>query len=118
MSEPKINPCKCGGKASVGLPCYVEESVLILCEQCDATSQSFTLGEQSEGISEAIRDWNEHNPTPVSVSIPELLAAAARLEDDMRRYLYDRTPERRIKCLDQYRERIGLGTWAESQGGN
>jgi len=37
-----------------------------------------------------------------------------RLEEDMRRYVYDRTPERRLKCLDQYRTRLGHESWAES----
>jgi hypothetical protein len=41
--------------------------------------------------------------------------ATARLEQDMRRYVYDKTPDRRIKCLDQYRERLGLESWAEAE---
>ena len=47
-------------------------------------------------------------PKPLPEMTPE-----ERLEDDMRRYLYDRTPDRRLKCLDQYRERKGLPSWHE-----
>ena len=41
--------------------------------------------------------------------------AVTRLEDDMRRYVYDTTADRRIQCLDAYRERKGLPTWKDSQ---
>lgn len=37
------------------------------------------------------------------------------LEVQMRRYIYDRSPDRRIWALDRYREMKGLGTWAEKQ---
>lgn len=37
-----------------------------------------------------------------------------RLEADMRRYVYDRDPDRRIKCLEQYRERAGLPPWGHN----
>lgn len=33
-------------------------------------------------------------------------ASAIQLEADMRRYVYDRTPERRIKCLDAHNKRM------------
>jgi hypothetical protein len=39
------------------------------------------------------------------------LEAAKRLEEDMRRYVYDREPERRIKCLEEYRKRALLPPW-------
>lgn len=41
-----------------------------------------------------------------------LKEAAMRLEADMRRYIFDRTPDRRAACLDRYRERLGLKPWA------
>lgn len=41
--------------------------------------------------------------------------AAALLEEDMRRYIFDKTPERRRQCLDRYRERLGLPKWADAQ---
>jgi len=44
-----------------------------------------------------------------------LKAAADQLEDDMRRYIFDKTPDRRRQCLDRYRERLGLPKWAEAQ---
>lgn len=44
-----------------------------------------------------------------------LKAAAMRLEQDMRAYIFDRTPDRRSICLDRYRERLGLKPWAEAQ---
>lgn len=39
------------------------------------------------------------------------------LEGDMRRYVYDRTPERRIACLDAFRERMGLPLWKDKGDG-
>lgn len=38
-----------------------------------------------------------------------------RLEEDMRRYIFDRTPERRRQCLEQYEQRMGLKAWKERQ---
>ena len=39
------------------------------------------------------------------------LTPEEQLEADMRRYLYDRTPDRRLKCLQDYRRRKGLPPW-------
>lgn len=41
--------------------------------------------------------------------------AAERLETDMRRYIHDRTFERRAQCLDAYAERAGLEPWKDRQ---
>lgn len=41
--------------------------------------------------------------------------AAMHLEADMRRYIFDKTPDRRRMCLEAYRERLGLNSWAEAQ---
>lgn len=45
--------------------------------------------------------------------LDQLKTAALRLEQDMRRYLYDKDPARRIACLDAYRERLGLIPWSQ-----
>lgn len=37
------------------------------------------------------------------------------LEEDMRRYLYDREPDRRIVALERYRERKGLAPWGQKR---
>ena len=42
-------------------------------------------------------------------------AAAARLEADMRRYLYDEEPTRRAQCLDEFRQRLALAPWADAE---
>jgi len=38
-----------------------------------------------------------------------------RLEADMRRYIYDKTPDRRIACLTAFQDRMGLKPWAERE---
>lgn len=38
-----------------------------------------------------------------------------RLEEDMRRYVYDRISDRRIQCLNAFQDRMGYRPWAERQ---
>jgi len=95
-------------------PNYADESgCMVVCEDCDFAGESFVLGEQSEGLDRAVESWNAE-PSQAWKQSPDYKAAAERLEQDMRRYIYDKTPERRIKCLDQYRERLELGPWGEA----
>jgi hypothetical protein len=44
-----------------------------------------------------------------------LVNPVEQLEEDMRRYLYDRMPDRRITCLTKFQERMGYKPWAERQ---
>ena len=57
MSDMKSCP-KCGGAAILCEPNYADESVLVICSDCDHTSCSFTFGEFREGVDSAIDDWN------------------------------------------------------------
>lgn len=49
-------------------------------------------------------------------STAEVVVAVDQLEKDMRRYVYDTVPDRRIACLDQYRSRLGVSPWSEESG--
>jgi hypothetical protein len=64
-------------------------------------SDAFTHGEQEQLKADvaAIRG-------AMTLADPGILAAAGRLEADMRRYLHDAEPDRRIQCLDAYHARV------------
>lgn len=114
--EFDILDCICGSNAEVCMPCYADENVFVACNECLRTSEGFALGTEHEGEREAIYAWNEEiERVQSNTFVPDYKTIAEQLENDMRRYLYDKTPERRIQCLDKYRERLGLDTWAESQ---
>ena len=82
---------------------------MVVCQDCDFAGESFTLGINGEGRDLAVEAWDKVNDVKI------LREAAARLEEDMRRYIFDKDSDRRRTCLDRYRERLGLDTWAEAQ---
>jgi hypothetical protein len=102
----------CGGKAILAEPNYADEGgTMVICENCDHAGDSFVLGINGEGREQAIDAWN--NETQVKGEA--FHKAVDRLEEDMRRYIFDKDPARRIMCLDAFRERLGRNTWAEEQ---
>lgn len=101
---------RCGGKPILCEPNYADEGgTMVVCENCDFAGESFVLGINGEGRDLAVAAWDKANDVQV------LRDAANQLEEDMRRYIFDKDPERRRTCLDRYRERLDLDTWAKAQ---
>lgn len=48
-----------------------------------------------------------------TVTQADRAAAADWLEAEMRRYVYDTSPERRIAVLEKYRRKLGLPMWGD-----
>jgi hypothetical protein len=82
---------------------------MVVCQDCDFAGESFQLGLHGEGRELAVEAWDALSRQMT------LQEAADQLEDDMRRYLYDKMPDRRIACLERYRKRLGLVPWSEAQ---
>lgn len=61
--HPAISQCKCGGVPFINWPCYADETVSIVCPECDAISEGFMMGPYREGATLAIQSWNEEQST-------------------------------------------------------
>jgi len=48
----------CGGKGLFCEGCYADDYEMCCCEDCDATTESYMMGEYRQGSIRAINDWN------------------------------------------------------------
>jgi hypothetical protein len=77
-------------------------------------SDAFTHGEQEQLKNDIAAIKAAVSPDAMAL-YEDLTKVTDRLEEDMRRYVYDIDAGRRIACLDAYRERLGMVLWKDRE---